>query len=147
MRIQSAWFGGRALALVALSVAALAAACGGSVILEEDTGEGGSGGGGGGGGSSATSNNGTTGPGPSVVSASSGSMGCVRCAEFITQGSGTLCPESEQLFNEFWSCVCAESCIPQCSVNVCSGGSASDDCVGCINKVCQEPFNNCANDV
>lgn len=73
-------------------------------------------------------------------------MGCLTCAEFIQAGEGTLCPESEGFYKEFITCVCTELCIPQCGSNVCSGSTATQDCINCITMACDVQFNQCAND-
>jgi hypothetical protein len=130
--------------------AAVHGACGGSVILEEGAGgSGGSGGSGGEGNSTqvSTTSAGTTSPGPSAVtSVGTGPMACVGCAEFITAGQGTLCPQSESLYKELLTCVCAELCIPQCGNNLCSGSDAAEDCFQCVTSACQDQFNSCTND-
>jgi hypothetical protein len=132
-----------------VTAAGLYAACGGSVILEEGaSGAGGNGGEGGDGGSQASSNVATTGFGPSTaISVGTGPMpSCVTCGQFIMEGQGTLCPESEGYYKELFYCVCAESCIPQCGNNVCSNGPATDDCANCITTACNNQLNACAND-
>jgi hypothetical protein len=143
------------IATLAGALSVLSAACGGKVVIED--GFSGSGGAGGSSSSTPTSNVGTTvvsatvvtvGQGPNAVTAvTSGPMDCVGCAEFLTNGSnGVLCPESGQLYDALLGCVCKEACIPQCSDNACSGGQGTDDCTSCVQKLCQDEFNACAND-
>lgn len=134
-------------AILIAAVAALYGACGGRVVLEEGaSGAGGEGGSTSEGGTTQVSTSvGTTGP-STVTSVGAGPMGCARCAEFISEGMGTLCPDSEFFYKDLISCICGESCIPQCGSNLCSGANPSDDCGGCITSACELELNACAND-
>lgn len=148
MRKGFGGFARPAPAILIAAVAALYGACGGRVVLEEGaSGAGGEGGSTGEGGTTtqASTTAGTTGP-STVTSVGAGPMACASCAEFITEGMGTLCPESEFYYKDLFSCICAESCIPQCGNNLCSGASPSDDCGGCITSACDLELNTCAND-
>jgi len=143
MRMRLGRFGRAAPALMIAVAAAVHGACGGSVILEEGTG----GSGGEGNSTQVSTSVATTGPGPSAVtSVGTGPMACVMCADFLQQGQGTLCPQSDSLHKELISCVCAELCIPQCGNNVCLGSDWTDACIQCITSACQVEFNNCVND-
>lgn len=148
------WF----LGMLGAVTVALPGACGGKVVLDAPgtTGTGGEGG-------ASTSTNTTV-----TTSASSGvtatavtatsSVGqgggpiteCVSCAEYVFNGfGGDLCPDSSALYKEFYYCVCAVNCIPQCGDNVCGEepGTVPQDCAQCVQTTCPEEFNACANDV
>jgi hypothetical protein len=133
-------------ALASGGLAAQLGACGGRVVIDQ---------GGSGGAASSTSSSTTD----AVTTSSSGSFSvsvgtgsdppppCVSCSVYITDGpQGTLCPESQKLYDALQFCVCASKCIPQCADNACSGGQTTADCNGCIQKVCSDELNQCATD-
>jgi hypothetical protein len=134
----------RPMMLLGALLAALPGACGGKVVIDQGEGGGGAG--------LTSSSSSTVSVSVTSTSVTVGQGGgppgsCVSCAEFITGEQGTLCPDSQALFDELFFCICAEQCIPQCTSNVCSGGDANDDCSNCLSKLCQAELNQCANDI
>jgi len=75
---------------------------------------------------------------------------CVGCGQFITDGQGPLCPgTSQDLYDSLVNCVCAGVCTFQCSDNICTGQTATDSCITCVQDTvngCGNVFNECAND-
>lgn len=146
---------GTILIILLSSMIMLYGACGGKVVLEESY-SAGVGGAGGAGGVPVNSANSTvqsgSGAGNSTGSFASTTSGsppppCATCAEYITNPGVPLCPESEQIFKVFYTCLCAGPCAMQCQDNYCSNaGKISDSCANCAYGVCKQEFNACVND-
>lgn len=132
----------RPMLILGAVLAALPGACGGKVVIDQGEGQGG-----GGASSSSTASVGQTSTGVTVGQGGGPPGPCVRCAEFITGEGEKLCPGSQPLFDKLFFCMCADQCVPQCTSNVCSNGTATDDCFNCLTTFCQAEFNQCANDL
>lgn len=125
-------------------------ACGGKVVI--DQGEGGASGTGSS--SSSASNSSTTGSTGSFTGSTGAGTDppppmCARCGEFMPHGGdpSVLCDDSWQLYAALNKCICAQSCIPQCTDNICSGKGPSDACFGCAKGKCENELTKCLNDI
>lgn len=146
--------------LVILVGACLGLAAGTGCVVVND-GTGGTGGGVGASGGTGGTGGGTGGQGGGVGGTGGGSGGqggtggggaCVGCAEYVTDGVGTLCDgTSTDLYNALADCTCNGACMDLCLDNVCmEGGTATQECLDCIGDTvagCGTEFNECSNDV
>lgn len=138
----------RSLTVLFCSVSALVL----SACIITGTGSGGVGGG--------TTTNGTGGEG--TISTSTGGVGggttstgttcdpTYKCSEAITPPDGDptkLCEnDSAKFYDEYFDCVCTNSCKTECGSNACSGTTSSEDCNKCRQDKCKAQFDTCAND-
>ena len=155
----------------------VAAACGGTAVVDGEFGEGGNGGDGNNAGANNTVSNGGNNGGNTVNSGGNavggnavggnggnganggnggnagagGNPGCISCSEFVTNGLGdpdNLCPSSQDILVDLFSCVCGFGCPAQCQASICSGqGFPDDPCFNCIGTVCGSELDACLNDV
>lgn len=136
-----------ASAVFSFGLAANLGGCGGKVIIDQE------GAGGNGSHSSSASNSSASGSTGTIVSSSSTGIDppppCVRCGEYLPKGGdpSVLCGDSFKIYQSLNSCVCAQSCIPQCLENICSGQGPSDACYGCAKGQCEKPLTQCLNDI
>ncbi|MDI1436022.1 hypothetical protein [Polyangium sorediatum] len=74
---------------------------------------------------------------------------CVGCAEYTSDPSLVLCPNSAELYKELFGCLCAETCAVSCSANLCVGAAPAMSCLTCATDVngCGNEFSACANDI
>jgi hypothetical protein len=138
--------------------ACLGLAISGCVIVDDNSGgagvggdpsTGGSAGSGGADGGMAGAGVGGTGGGAGGMGGAGGSGMCVTCAEYVTDGVGTLCATSEELYNALVACTCEGNCMADCADNVCAGADITDVCQSCIADTaagCGNEFNECSND-
>ena len=134
-------------AFFSFGLAANLGGCGGKVVIDQ-----GEGGAGGNGSHSTSSNSSTSGSTGSFTGSSSSGVDppppCVRCGDYFPKAGdpSALCGDSFMIYQGLHACLCAQSCIPQCQENICSGQGPSDACYACAKGKCEKPFTECLND-
>lgn len=141
----------------------------GGCVVVTSNGNGGGGSGGSGnvgneGGSSTGGKGGAGGSGPGVGGGGGvgGAPACVGCGEFVTAG-GTLCGDSQKIYDELALCACGDAmtkgpCQDVCGADLCMNKDPGPDCQACIlnDKIdpmtmmplgCAPQYSSCSNDI
>ncbi|HMY21745.1 MAG TPA: hypothetical protein PKA58_35725, partial [Polyangium sp.] len=103
-----------------------------------------------------------SGPGVGGGGGVGGAPACVGCGEFVTAG-GTLCGDSQKIYDELALCACGDAmtkgpCQDVCGADLCMNKDPGPDCQACIlnDKIdpmtmkplgCAPQYSSCSNDI